>query len=135
MRAFMKNIRRILKVFWWFVLVIVIGLFCTQTGRLISGKPTYFDSIVLLYGIGICRCSYFSRKWIYSESSLSKYIQELKKRVDSSIKAILKTAKLLPLFEFFHANNNQIYVIQIPNLQGFGKSQIYPAKISSALAS
>jgi len=57
-----ENYGKILKYFWWFVLVIVIGLFLySRQDDLISGKLLIFDSIVFIIWIGICLAPILSR--------------------------------------------------------------------------
>jgi len=103
----MKNTENF-KVFWWFLLVIVIGFFLFgRQDDLIGGKPTYFDSIVFIVWIGICLAPIFQEMDLFG-IKLKQDIQELKKDLTHQL-AILKT-EVTSSIEVSSANNNQIYV-------------------------
>ncbi|MCT0202905.1 hypothetical protein KQ302_06060 [Synechococcus sp. CS-602] len=120
------------KIFWWFVLVIVIGLFLySRQDDLISGKPTYFDSIVFIIWIGICLAPIFQEMDLFG-IKLKQDIQELKKDLTHQL-AILKT-EVTSSIEVSSANNNQIYVNTNPEPPKDSEIPDLSAQIQDALA-
>lgn len=96
------------KVVWWGLLVIVIGLFLySRFASLVSGNPTYFDTVVFLVWVGICLAPVFKEMNIFG-LELKQEIKELKKDMSAQI-SMLKT-ELKATIEVSSANNNQIYV-------------------------
>lgn len=96
------------KVFWWGLLVIVIGLFLySRFDSLVSGKPTYFDTVVFLVWVGVCLAPIFKEMKIFG-LELKQEIEDLKKDMNTQL-TMLKT-ELKATIEVSSANNNQIYV-------------------------
>lgn len=103
----MKNTENF-KIFWWFVLVLVIGFFLYgRQDYLLEGKPTYFDAIVLIIWVGICLAPIFQEMDLFGVK-LKQDIQDLKKDLSHQL-AILKT-EITSSIEVSNANSNQIYV-------------------------
>lgn len=96
------------KVLWWGLLVIVIGLFLySRFDSLVSGNPTYFDTVAFLVWVGVCLAPIFKEMNIFG-LELKQEIEELKKDLNVQL-AMLKT-ELKATIEVSSANNNQIYV-------------------------
>lgn len=103
----MKNSENF-KIFWWLVLVVVIGLFLYgRYDALIKGKPSYFDTIVFIVWIGVCLAPIFQEMNLFGVK-LKQDIDDLKKDLSHQI-SILKT-EITSSIELSSANNNQIYV-------------------------
>lgn len=100
------------KTFWWFVLVVVIGFFLFgRQGDLMTGKSTYFDSIVFIVWVGICLAPIFQEMDLFGVK-LKQDIQDLKKDLSHQL-AMLKT-EITSSIEVSSANSNQVYVNTTP---------------------
>ncbi|MDP1530736.1 hypothetical protein [Rhodoferax sp.] len=96
------------KVVWWGLLVIVIGLFLySRFDSLVSGNPTYFDTVVFLVWVGVCLAPIFKEMNIFG-LELKQEIEELKK--DMVVQLSMLKTELKATIEVSSANNNQIYV-------------------------
>jgi hypothetical protein len=96
------------KVVWWGLLVIVIGLFLySRFDSLVSGNPTYFDTVVFLVWVGVCLAPIFKEMNIFG-LELKQEIEDLKK--DMNVQLTMLKTELKATIEVSSANNNQIYV-------------------------
>lgn len=78
------------KWIWWVTLLLTLGTFLfNRYEQLLSGKPTYFDSIIFLVWIAVCLAPIFSEMKLFG-IELKQEVQELKKDMLHQV-ALLKT--------------------------------------------
>lgn len=103
----MKNTENF-QLAWWFILVVVVGFFLFgRYDELVTGKHSYFDSLVFIIWIGICLAPIFKEMNLFG-IKLKQDISDLKKDMNHQL-SILKT-EIKSSIEVSSANNNQIYV-------------------------
>ena len=96
------------KNFWWFLIVVVVGIYLySRLDQLTAGNPNNFDIVVFVIWIGVCLAPIFKDINIFG-IKLKQEIDELKKDVSHQLQ-ILKT-EIKSSIEVSSSNNNHIYV-------------------------
>ncbi|WP_027360922.1 hypothetical protein [Halodesulfovibrio aestuarii] len=96
------------KWIWWLALTVILGSFLfNRYDQLLSGKPTYFDSIIFLVWIGVCLAPIFNEMKLFG-LELKQEVQELKKDMLHQV-ALLKT-ELTSKIDVTSQNKNSIQV-------------------------
>jgi hypothetical protein len=97
------------KVFWWGLLVVVIGLFLySRHEQLLEGTPNYFDTTVFLVWVAICLAPIFKEMKIFG-FELKQTIEEVKK--DLAHKMELMKIELQSSIEISSSNTNSVHVL------------------------
>ncbi|WP_320151138.1 hypothetical protein [uncultured Tolumonas sp.] len=103
----MKNTENF-KIFWWFVLVFVIGFYLFgRWDKLIEGKPSYLDAVVFIIWVGVCLAPIFQEMDIFGVK-LKQQVDDLKKDLSHQL-SIMKT-EIKSSIEVSNANQNTISV-------------------------